>query len=101
MQFESLVRYKALSQRYHSSNPQILDHLVEQSGEDAEKLGLQKVQFLVSPKLKSDLVGICEYLEMTQREFLESMLSDAVAKAWQVVQEEEATPEALGYVKAD
>ena len=101
MQFESLVRYKALSQRYHSANPQMLDHMVEQAGGDAEKLGLQKVQFLLSPKLKNDLVGVSEYLEMTQREFLESMLSDAVSKAWEVVQQEEATPEALGYVKAD
>ena len=101
MQFESLVRYKALSQRYHNANPQMLDHMVEQAGDDAEKLGLQKVQFLVSPKLKNDLVSVCEYLDMTQREFLESMLSDAVSKAWEVVRQEEATPEALGYVKAD
>lgn len=101
MQFESLVRYKALSQRYHSANPQFLDHVLNEGNENAEKLGLQKVQFLVSPKLKNDLVGVCEYLDMTQREFLESMLSDAVSKAWEVVQQEEATPEALGYVKAD
>lgn len=101
MQFESLLRYKALSQRYHNAHPQILDHLVEQACDDAEKLGLQKVQFLVSSKLKNDLVSVCEYLDMTQREFLESMLSDAVSKAWEVVQQEEATPEALGYVEAD
>ena len=55
----------------------------------------------LSPKLKNDLVSVCEYLGMTQREFLESMLSDAVSKAWELVQQEEATPEALGYVKAD
>ena len=100
MQFESLVRYKALSQRYHSANPHFLDHVLNEGNENAEKLGLQKVQFLVSPKLKNDLVGVCEYLGMTQREFLESMLFDAVSKAWELVQQEEATPEDLGYVKA-
>lgn len=101
MQFESLVRYKALSQRYHSANPMILDQMVNQVGDDAEKLGLQKVQFLVSPELKSELVSVCEYLDMTQREFLESMLADAVKKAWAVVQAEEATPEALGHTGAN
>ena len=96
MQFESLVRFKALSQRYHSANPQITDHIIAQMGEDSEKLGLQKVQFLVSPQLKTELVNMCEYLEMTQREFLESMLADSLKKAWAVVQSEEATPTALG-----
>jgi hypothetical protein len=98
MQFESLVRYKALNQRYHSANPQFLDHALEQA-ENAEPLGLKKVQFLVSPKLHEDLKSVCAYLEMSQREFLESLLSDALEKAWGIVREENADPESLGYVK--
>jgi hypothetical protein len=97
MEFESLVRYKALSQRYHSSNPQFLDHVLNDGGENAEKLGLKKVQFMVSPSLHEDLKSVCGYLEMSQREFLESLLCDALAKAWEIVREENADPEALGY----
>jgi hypothetical protein len=99
MQFESLVRYKALSQRYHSANPQLLDHVLQDGGENAEKLGLKKVQFMVSPTLHEDLKSVCGYLEMSQREFLESLLSDALSKAWEIVKEENADPESLGYVK--
>lgn len=98
MQFESLVRYKALSQRYHSSNPQLLDHVLN-DGDNADKLGLKKVQFMVSPALHEDLKSVCSYLEMSQREFLESVLSDALKKAWEIVEEENADPRSLGYVK--
>ena len=38
---------------------------------------------------------------MSQREFLESLLVDALDKAWHIVQEENADPEALGYVKKE
>ena len=100
MQFESLVRYKALSQRYHSANPQFLDHVLN-DGENADKLGLKKVQFMVSPALHEELKSVCSYLEMSQREFLESVLSDALTKAWQIVEEESADPRSLGYVKED
>ena len=48
MKFDDLIRYKALSQRYHSGNPALLDHVIGQEP-DSEKLGLKKVQFLVSP----------------------------------------------------
>lgn len=98
MHFDSLVRYKALSQRYNNNNAQIIDHLIDQAGDNAEKMGLQKVQFLVSQELKSELVSVCEYLDMTQREFLESVLADAVSKAWSIVQAEEAGPEHLGHI---
>ena len=95
--FDDLIRYKALSQRYHSGNPVLLDHVIGQEP-DSEKLGLKKVQFLVSPKVHEDLKSVCGYLEMSQREFLESLLVDALDKAWHIVQEENADPEALGYV---
>lgn len=98
MQFESLVRYKALSQRYNNAN-QLLDHDQNNDGENAEKLGLKKVQFMVSPSLHEDLKSVCAYLEMSQREFLESLLSDALSKTWEIVREENADPESLGHVK--
>ena len=50
MKFDDLIRYKALSQRYHSGYPALLDQ-----EPDSEKLGLKKVQFLVSPKVHEDL----------------------------------------------
>lgn len=100
MKFDDLIRYKALSQRYHSANPQLLDHVIGQEP-DSEKLGLKKVQFLVSPKVHEDLKSVCGYLEMSQREFLESLLVDALDKAWEIVQEENADPETLGYVKKE
>ena len=50
MKFDDLIRYKALSQRYHSANPELLDQVIGQEP-DSEKLGLKKVQFLVSPKV--------------------------------------------------
>lgn len=100
MQFNDLIRYKALSQRYKSGNPQLLDHVLGQEA-DTEKLGLKKVQFLVSPKLHEDLKSVCAYLDMSQREFLESLLSDALDKAWNIVQDENADPESLRYVKKE
>lgn len=100
MEFESLVRFKALSQRYHSANPQLTDHLLNQHADSAESLGLQKVQFLVTPVRKKDLQEVCQYLEMTQREYLDSMLADAIKKTWAVIEQEHATPEDLGYTVA-
>lgn len=100
MQFEDLIRYKALNLRYHSANPSLLDHLIGQEP-DSEKLGLKKVQFLVSAKVHEDLKSVCGYLEMSQRQFLESLLVDALDKAWHIVQQENADPESLGYVKKE
>ena len=100
MQFEDLIRYKSLNLRYHSANPGLLDHLIGQES-DSEKLGLKKVQFLVSPKVHEDLKSVCGYLEMSQREFLESLLVDALDKAWHIVKQENADPESLGYVKKE
>lgn len=96
MNFESLMRYKALHQKYSSSNPQILDHLLRQV-EDAEKVGLKKLQFHVSPELFNEVEGVCNYLDMSKREFLESVVQDAVKTAWRVIQEEDATPEDLNW----
>ena len=54
MDFESLIRYKALSQRYTSANSGLVDHFIQQDGEAVEKqLGLKKVQFLVSAPLSA------------------------------------------------
>lgn len=97
MDFESLIRYKALSQRYTSANSCLVDHFIQQDGEAVEKqLGLKKVQFLVSAPLHKELQDVCGYLGMSQREFLESMLSEALTKAWSIVQAENADPESLG-----
>ena len=51
--------------------------------------------------MHEDLKSVCGYLEMSQREFLESLLVDALDKALHIVQEENADPEALGYVKKE
>lgn len=95
MDFESLMRFKALKQRYSSSNPQLLDHMIAADG--GEKLGLKKVQFLVSPELHEGLRSVCDYLDMSQREFMETVTADAVKKAWEIIHEEHADPESLGY----
>lgn len=96
MNFESLMRYKALHQKYSSSNPQMVDHLLRQV-EEAEKVGLKKLQFHVSPELFDQVENVCNYLEMSKREFLESVVQDAVKTAWRVINEEEAGPEDLGW----
>jgi hypothetical protein len=97
MKFESLIRHKALSLSYNSANPVLLEHALSQGGE-SEVIGLRKVQFMVSPVLHDDLRSLCAYLGMSQREFLESLLQDALPKAWALVENEGATPEALGYI---
>jgi hypothetical protein len=97
MNFESLVRHKALSLSYNTFNTAILDHVISQSGE-SETLGLKKVQFMVSPVVHDDLRSLCAYLGMSQREFLQALLLDALPKAWALIEQEGASPEALGYI---
>lgn len=98
MNFESLIRHKSLTLSYNSKNPLLLEQAILQSGE-GELPGLKKVQFMVSPSLHEDLRSVCAYLGMSQREFLESVLCDAIPKAWDLIEKEGASPEALGYVK--
>lgn len=96
MQFESLIRYKALHQRYSHSGHGLVDNVLEGQSETAEKLGLKKMQFLVSPQLHEQVRETCNYLDMSMREFLESVVADAVEKASQIIHEENADPESLG-----
>lgn len=91
MQFESLIRYKALNIRYaHTGH--LVEGLVEQNADD---LGLKKLQFFVSQQLHDRVRGTCSYLEMSMREFLESVVLDAVAKAEEIIHQENADPESL------
>jgi len=96
MKFDLLVRHKALSLRYRSSNPELLDHLLSQ-GDNAEKSGLKKVQFLIAAPMHLALQEVCSYLSVSQREFMESVVAEAIEKAWEIIGQEAADPESLGY----
>lgn len=97
MNFESLIRYKALNQRYIHLGHDVGDQVNEGLTENAEKLGLKKLQFLVSTPLHDQVRETCNYLQMSMREFLEAVVVDAVGKASQIIHEENAGPESLGY----
>lgn len=86
MDFQSLIRYKALHQCYSGVNSALVDQAMGQMTE-AEKaeFKLKKLQFDVSAQLFDQVESVCQLLDMSKREFLESAVSDAVKRAHEII----------------
>lgn len=86
MDFESLIRFKTLQEVYTRSNSGFTDHLLSDPA-NAEKAGLKKLQFDVSPMLFNNVEAVCSMLGMSKREFLEAATIAAVDKAQAIIDE--------------
>ncbi len=96
MQFDTLVRYKALDHLYSLGNRKLLDRFLEDPAMQ-DQLGTRKIQFDAISETFSDLEEVVGILNMSKREFLEAAVSDALEKAHQIINEEGLT-ERLEYM---
>lgn len=90
MDFESLVRYKALHQVYSAGNSSLVDHMLndpETRAQIEQNIKLKKLQFDVSQERFDEVESLCAILGMSKREFLDAATSEAVSRAHQIVAE--------------
>lgn len=75
-----VLKLKATASGRHGGP--ILDQLLEEAGEGAP---IRQMCAKVSTVLYDDLESVCELLDMSKREFIESAVSDALRRAHEVI----------------
>lgn len=87
MNFDDLLRFKALNFRYIQENNAFIDMAVDgRLGEHS--LPLKNVCAMVSQDLFDDLSNVCGLLDISKRSFIEAALIEALQKAHQVMEQE-------------
>ncbi len=77
MNLENLAKLRAMEQAYLSSGAgRLVDMVLDDP--DMRPKGMKRVQFDTSSVLKERLEGLCGLLNVSQREFLETALVDAL-----------------------
>lgn len=99
MNFDTLIRYKALDQVYNLGNPRLVDHFLNNPEAQLE-LGTKKIQFDATPDLFKDLEEVVGILSMSKREFLQAAVFDAVKTAKLIINEEEVFENIEAYQQA-
>lgn len=85
MDFEELVQLQVLKLKASvmgRMDGQTMDHLIDQAGEQAP---VRQMCAKVSNVVYSDLENVCELLDMSKREFIESAVVDALRRAHDVI----------------
>ena len=78
---ENLASMRAMEYAYRSGNPKLLDMIADGRVQVDSEVKLKRVQFDTSFALSDKLDEVCGLLEVSRREFLETALVDAIAKA--------------------
>jgi hypothetical protein len=78
---ENLANMRAMEYAYRSGNPQLLDMIADGRVKVDGEVKLKRIQFDTSFALSDRLDQVCSLLEVSRREFLETALVDAIAKA--------------------
>jgi hypothetical protein len=79
MKLEELIQLQVLKLKAAGRGP-MLEHALEH-GETT--LQLRQMCAKVSAELYGDLENVCGILSLTKREFIESAVADALARAWE------------------
>jgi len=84
MNFDETIQLQVLKLKAQSGGIQgkLLDQLLEASGETAQ---VRQMCAKVSHLVYEDLEQICGLLDMSKREFIESAVMDALARAHEVI----------------
>ncbi|MGH8349563.1 MAG: hypothetical protein ACRES5_23835 [Pseudomonas sp.] len=84
MNFDETIQLQVLKLKAQSGGikGKLLDQLLEESGETAH---VRQMCAKVSHLVYEDLEQVCVLLDMSKREFIESAVVDALARAHQVI----------------
>lgn len=83
MNFEELIQLQVLKLKAsNSGRGPLLDAMLDQAGDHPQ---VRQMCAKVSHVLYDDLENVCGLLEMSKREFIEGAVSDALARAHEVI----------------
>ncbi len=84
MNFDETIQLQVLKLKATSGGikGKLLDQLLEESGETAQ---VRQMCAKVSHLVYEDLEQVCQLLDMSKREFIESAVIDALSRAHQVI----------------
>lgn len=86
MNFNDLIRFKALNFRYVHENQCLIDMAAE--GRIEHNIPMKNVCAMITQQLFDDLSNVCGLLDISKRSFIEAALIEALQKAHQVMEEE-------------
>lgn len=82
MNFQETIQLQVLKLKAQNSiRGQLLDHVLEQDNIP----GVRQMCAKVSNQLYDDLENVCALLDMSKREFIETAVADALARAHEVI----------------
>ena len=85
MNFDDLVRYKALHLKYISSGSNVMEQIVEKLN---HTVPMKNVCAMVSQELFDDLTSTCALLDISKRIFIEAAIIEALAKTQKIMEAE-------------
>jgi hypothetical protein len=86
MNFDQLLRYKALGFLHTASNTALTDMLADNAVE--HNVPMKNVCAMITQELFDDLNQTCSLLDISKRSFIEAAIIEALAKADKVMEEE-------------
>lgn len=91
-QFMLMKVLKAKQLNDVGSDVDLLDHFMKQEGNQEElRKQLKNLCAYVSPHLASEVEQLCDFLDITKREFIEKAIIDYVAKAQSIIEQQNLT----------
>jgi hypothetical protein len=89
MNFNDLIRYKALHLKYVSDNTGFVDMLLDPKNPNVTgNLPMKNVCAMIHQQLFDELSDTCALLDISKRSFIEMALIEALSKANQIMREE-------------
>lgn len=85
MNFDDLVRYKALHLKYISSGSNVMEQIVEKLN---HTVPMKNVCAMVSQELFDDLTSTCALLDISKRIFIEAAIIEALEKTQKIMEAE-------------
>ncbi len=90
MNFNDLIRYKALHLKYVSDNTGFVDMLLDPKNPNVTgNLPMKNVCAMIHQTLFDELSETCALLDISKRSFIEMALIEALGKAEQIMRDEQ------------
>lgn len=86
MNFDDLIRFKALNFRYSFENQGLIDMLAE--GKMEHNVPMKNVCAMITQQLFDELSDVCSLLDISKRAFIEAALIEGLKKARQLMEQE-------------
>lgn len=89
MNFNDLIRYKALHLKYVTDNQGLVDMVLDENNPNVTgNLPLKNVCAMIPLDLFDDLTSTCALLDISKRVFIQEAIFEALAKANKILIEE-------------